>query len=100
VFLAVHGFTVAAENVMLPLVIVECFGVRHLAQIYGALMLMLLPGGVAGPTFAGWTYDRLGNYWPAFAVFAAGNVLAVAALAATRPARLDSPPGGDPTTRP
>src|SRR5262249_52400135 len=30
-FLVVHGFTVAAENVMLPLVVVECFGVRHLA---------------------------------------------------------------------
>ena len=53
-FLVVHGFTVAAENVMLPLVVVECFGVRHLAQIYGALMLALLPGGLAGPTFAGW----------------------------------------------
>src|SRR4029450_7986449 len=84
VFLVVHGFTVAAENVMLPLVVVECFGVRHLAQIYGALMLALLPGGVAGPTFAGWVYDRLGSYWPAFAVFAAGNAVAVAALAVVR----------------
>jgi sugar phosphate permease len=83
-FLVVHGFTVAAENVMLPLVVVECFGVRHLAQIYGALMLALLPGGLAGPTFAGWVYDRLGSYWPAFAVFAAGNLVAVAALAAVR----------------
>ena len=78
VFLVVHGFTVAAENVMLPLVVVECFGVRHLARIYGALMFALLPGGLAGPTFAGWMFDRLGTYWPAFAVFAAGNVLAVA----------------------
>jgi MFS family permease len=84
-FLVVHGFTVAAENVMLPLVVVECFGVRHLARIYGALMLALLPGGVAGPTFAGWMYDRLGTYWPAFAVFALGNFAAVAALAAIRP---------------
>ncbi len=87
VFLVVHGFTVAAENVMLPLVVVECFGVRHLARIYGALMLALLPGGLAGPTFAGWVHDRLGTYWPAFVVFAAGNVLTVAALAALRPGR-------------
>ena len=57
---------------------------RHLARIYGALMLSLLPGGVARPTFAGWVHDRLGTYWPAFAVFAAGNVLAVAALASVR----------------
>ena len=61
VFLVVHGFTVAAENVMLPLVVIECFGARHLARIYGALMFALLPGGLAGPTFAGWMFDRLGT---------------------------------------
>lgn len=94
VFLSVHGFTVAAENVMLPLVVVECFGVRHLAQVYGALMLALLPGGLAGPTFAGWVYDRLGSYWPAFVVFAGGNVLAIAALAALRPRTLPARDGG------
>ncbi len=89
VFLVVHGITVAAENVMLPLVVVECFGVRHLARIYGALMLALLPGGLAGPTFAGWMHDRLGTYWPAFAVFAVGNLLAVAALAGVRRAGVE-----------
>jgi MFS family permease len=94
VFLSVHGFTVAAENVMLPLVVVECFGVRHLAQVYGALMLALLPGGLAGPTFAGWVYDRLGSYWPAFVVFAVANVVAVAALAALRPRTLPARDGG------
>jgi MFS family permease len=94
VFLSVHGFTVAAENVMLPLVVVECFGVRHLAQVYGALMLALLPGGLAGPTFAGWVYDRLGSYWPAFVVFAGGNVLAIAALAASRPRTRPAHGGG------
>jgi MFS family permease len=87
VFLVVHGFTVAAENVVLPLVVAECFGVRHLAAIYGALMLMLLPGGVLGGVFAGWVYDRLGTYFPAFTVFAALNVAAVLALMRLRPLR-------------
>lgn len=81
-FLLVHGFTVAAENVLLPLLVVDCFGVRHLARIYGTLMLALLPGGAAGPLFAGWIFDREGAYRPAFAVFAVGNWLAVIALAA------------------
>jgi cyanate permease len=81
----VHGFTVAGENVVLPLLVAECFGVRHLAQIYGALMLALLPGGFAGPTLAAWVFDTLGTYRPAFALFAAGNVLAVAALTRLRP---------------
>jgi MFS family permease len=80
VFLVVHGFTVAAENVVIPLMVGECFGVPHLARIYGAIMLVLLPAGVAGPVFAGYVFDALGSYWPAFATFAATNVLGLAAL--------------------
>jgi MFS family permease len=85
VFLVVHGFTVAAENVMLPLVVAECFGARHVAEIYGALMLMLLPGGVAGATFAGYVFDTLGSYRIAFGVFAVVNLAAVVALGGVRP---------------
>ena len=84
-FLTIHGFTVAAENVMLPLVIAECFGVAHLARIYGAIMLALLPGGMAGSVFAGFVFDTLGSYWVAFATFAALNVAAVVALTWLRP---------------
>ena len=53
VFLTVHGFTVAAENVLLPLAVAACFGPRHLPAIYGALMLALLPGGTIGPAISG-----------------------------------------------
>jgi MFS family permease len=81
VFLTVHGFAVAAENVVLPLIVGACFGTAHLARIYGALMLVLLPGGVLGPTFAGWMFDVGRGYWVAFAVFAACNVVALAMLA-------------------
>jgi MFS family permease len=87
VFLAVHGFTVAAENVTLPLVVADCFGVRHLARIYGALMLALLPGGVAGATYAGWMFDTTGSYRPAFETFAVLNVVAVVGLTRLRPLR-------------
>jgi MFS family permease len=80
VFLTVHGFTVAAENVLLPLVVAACFGARHMPAIYGALMLALLPGGVVGPLVAAQSYDLLGSYRPAFVTFAAMNVVALALL--------------------
>jgi cyanate permease len=80
VFLTVHGITVAAENVLLPLMVVACFGARHMPAIYGALMLALLPGGVVGPLAAAWSFDALGTYRPAFVAFAVGNVLTLAAL--------------------
>jgi MFS family permease len=87
VFLVAHGFTVAAENVLLPLIVADCFGVRHLAQIYGVLMIALFPGGTLGPVFAGRVFDRLGSYQSAFAVFVVLNLLTVAMLLAVRDER-------------
>jgi MFS family permease len=83
-FLALHGFTVAAENVLLPLVVAESFGVKHMAQIYGALMVALLPGGALGPIFAGYVFDTTGSYEPAFLTFALTNVVTLAMFAGIR----------------
>jgi MFS family permease len=84
VFLVAHGFATAAENVLLPLIVVNCFGLRHMARIYGALMLMLFPGGVLGPIFAGFAFDRFGEYRLAFMVFAVLNLLGLLGLAFVR----------------
>ena len=83
-FLVVHGFAVAAENVLLPLIVVEAFGVRHMAQIYGALMFALLPGGVLGPVFAARMFDTRGSYDLAFTSFVFLNLAALAALCFVR----------------
>ncbi|MCW5893024.1 MAG: MFS transporter [bacterium] len=83
-FLTVHGLTVAAENVMLPLLVAWCFGAQHLTRIYGTLMLALLPGGFLGAVFAAWVQDRTGRYLPAFVVFAVLNACALGALARLR----------------
>lgn len=79
-FIVAHGFTVAAENVLLPLIVSYCFGLRSMARIYGVLMIALLPGGVLGPAFAGYVFDTRGSYELAFAVFALLNLLALASL--------------------
>jgi MFS family permease len=84
-FVFTYGFATAARDVVTPLMIVECFGVRYLAQIYGALMLVLLPGGALGPLFAAAVHDRTGSYSTAFLVFAVLNCLALASLPFLRP---------------
>jgi cyanate permease len=88
VFLVVHGFAVAAENVLLPLIVAETFGVAHMAQIWGMLMLALLPGGALGPIFAASLYDRLGSYELAFTTFAALNAVSLGLLCFVRPERV------------
>lgn len=84
VFLVAHGFATAAENVLLPLVVAECFGLRHMPRIYGALMLTLFLGGALGPILAGAAFDRFGDYRLAFGAFAALNVAALALLPMVR----------------
>lgn len=84
-FVGTFAFATAARDVVYPLIIADCFGVRYLAQIYGALMLALLPGGILGPIFAAAIHDRFGNYRDAFATFAVLNALAFIGLIFVRP---------------
>ena len=80
VFIFSFGFAQACRDVVYPLVLGGCFGDRYLGEIYGAMTLTLLPGGALGPMFAALLREELGSYDEAFAVFAALNVSAVAAL--------------------
>lgn len=93
VFVGCFGFAAAARDVVSPLMVASCFGVRYLAQIYGALMLTLLPGGALGPIFAAAVHDRTGSYDLAFAVFAVLNAASVVALCFLRRERLPGPRG-------
>lgn len=77
--LVAFGAATAARDVSYPLAIEHCFGPRHLAEIYGALMFLLWAGAV-GTLVAGHLYDAHGDYRGAFALFAA---LAASSFAAT-----------------
>ena len=80
VFVVTFGFSVAARDVVTPLIVAHCFGVRYLAQIYGVLMLTLLPGGTLGPAFTGYVHDVTGSYTLAFQVLVVLNVSAFVLL--------------------
>jgi MFS family permease len=87
IFIVSYGFATAARDVVYPLIITHCFGLRYMAQIYGAMLLALLPGGIAGPIFAAAIHDQQGSYAMAFQAFAAVNILAVVTLFGRRDER-------------
>jgi sugar phosphate permease len=87
-FLLTHGVATAAENVVVPMALIDCFGQQHLARIYGALMFTLFPAGVLGSWLAGSIFDLAGSYTLAFALFATLNGFALATLTRLRPARM------------
>jgi MFS family permease len=86
-FIVSYGFATAARDVVYPLVITRCFGLTHMAEIYGLLMLSLLAGGTTGPVFAGALHDHFGSYDLAFATFAVLNVLSAGLLLFVRDER-------------
>ncbi len=92
-FVILFGFSTAARDVVYPVILSHCFGVRALAPIYGMLMLAL-PAGALGSWFAATMSDRLGGYEVAFLTFALGNLLSLGALAFVRNERR---PGSSPT---
>jgi MFS family permease len=82
-WIVVYGFSSTARDVVYPLIIIECFGARHMVTIYGALMLALVSGPL-GSIAAASIHDRTGRYDGAFAFFAALNVLAFLGLLLVR----------------
>lgn len=85
-FVLVFGFSAAARDVVYPVILSHCFGLRAMAEIYGALMLAL-PAGALGAWFAASVSDRLGGYGAAFLTFAALNVMTFIALLLVRDER-------------
>jgi len=79
VFVFAYGLAAPARDIVYPLMLAHCFGVRYLGKLYGAMMLAL-PGGALGAIFAASIYDRMGHYDWAFATFAVLNGLAFVAL--------------------
>lgn len=75
-FILSYGFATAARDVVYPLLVSDCFGPRYMAEIYGALILALIPGGMLGPVFAASVHDRTGSYEVAFLTFIVLNVAA------------------------
>jgi sugar phosphate permease len=55
----------------------EYFGLRAFGAIQGMAFTIATLGGLLGPVFAGWVYDTTESYRVAFAVLAAGSLLAV-----------------------
>ena len=98
-FIVTHGVATMAQNVVYPLIVAHCFGTRYMAEIYGVLMLALLPGGILGPVFAGYMYDWTGSYALVFKLYAGLTVVTFAMLAAVRrEIGAEPPPGPLPNT--
>ena len=86
-FVVLFGFSYAARDVVTPLIAVHAFGPVNLAQLYGLLMLTILPGNYLGFVAPGWVFDRTGSYAGYFAGVAVLNAATLLLLTFVRDER-------------
>lgn len=80
--LPIFGVSMGAHSALIPLLVQESFGLRHIGSIMGVvIMFAMVPFGLA-PLIAGLTFDLTESYTAAFLGFAV--LFAIAALGMTQ----------------
>ena len=79
VLLVAKGIATGVPTVMIVVISVARFGKARLGTIQGSFMFLQVPGTMAGPVLAGWSYDSVGSYAPAVGGF--GVMLLVSGIA-------------------
>ena len=84
-YLLFFGTVGGTRAVLIPLVIVDSLGVKHLGTLLGMVGIFATIGFAAGPIIAGRIYDVTGSYATAFWLFIVLSLLASAAIFGCRP---------------
>jgi MFS family permease len=79
------GYSVTSVLGAIP---AEIFQGRHFGSIFGALMLLSIPGGAVGPWLTGALYDWTGSYAPGFLAATLLSLLAAGAIWRAAPGRV------------
>jgi MFS family permease len=84
-FLILFGIGYGGGNSLRASLTREYFGRSSYGRILGLMMGVGAVGGIAGPTLAGWTYDKSGSYQVIWLVFACLAVVAVISVSTISP---------------
>ncbi len=84
-FALLQGGAVAANAIVLPVLVGRCFGNREFSRIMGFIMVGFAVGILLGPTSAGRIFDKTGSYEIAFFICIACALLSVVLALLIRP---------------
>lgn len=75
-FTILFGLGLGGINVLLPLLVGTCFGLKSFSRLLGVFILAATLGSSAGPLFVGFLFDMNGNYDAALPVLIVLGILA------------------------
>jgi MFS family permease len=85
VFVAIFGFSMGADYMLIPLVTAECFGTRSLGKILALIIAGYSLGQWGAPWIAGRIFDARHSYDLAWKIMALAGLLGAAAIFAVSP---------------
>jgi MFS transporter, OFA family, oxalate/formate antiporter len=85
VYAVLVGAVGGAFGVLLPLLMLECLGLKRFGSLMGIAGFLSTLGYAAGPVVTGWFHDRFGTYVGALWMFIGLSLLCVVACLACRP---------------
>jgi nitrate/nitrite transporter NarK len=86
-FLLCYGLAAGVTTAVIPVVLVECLGLRRFGSISGLVGLAGTVGIAGGPLLMGWIFDATGSYTRSFEMAALSLVAAAIAALAVSPAQ-------------
>jgi MFS family permease len=88
----VWGLTIIAPLSLIPLVLIDCFGLKRLGSLIGLLYLFAALGGMMGPISLGWLYVHRHSYRLGFEILVSLLIFSgICALGCTAPRELAVP---------
>jgi MFS family permease len=85
VFVAVFGFSMGADYMLIPLVAAECFGTVSLGKLLAIIIMGYSLGQWGAPWIAGRIFDARHSYQLAWNIMAVAGLLGGAAIFAVSP---------------
>jgi len=85
VYAVLVGAVGGAFGVLLPLLMLECLGLKRFGSLMGIAGFLSTLGYAAGPVVTGWFHDRFGTYVGALWLFIGVSIVCVVACLACRP---------------
>ena len=84
VYVVVYGIAYGGAIPVYMAIVGEYFGRQNFATIRGFMQMFQIPATVVGPIYAGWIFDRTGDYKIAFTTFIVALLVGVGFLFAAR----------------
>ncbi len=99
IFVPIYGIAFGGMGSLITLIVLDTFGTRAFATIFGLLNFFILPAPLIGPPLVGYSVDVTGFYTIAFSAIAVLLIVGSVAFYFARPPRWQTTDGADSSPR-